>query len=96
MTNEQIIADAAVLFYGKETVARMLADGDKIPLHTANGWADRGLRVKTGEHGLEVKLWKRKGGSQQNDKDEGAVKEGEFFKARAYLFRADQVEEYAR
>ncbi len=91
MTNEQIIADAAVSYYGKEAVARILAEGREIPLHTAKGWADRGLRVKAGEQGLAVKLWKRKDGDLQNGDVEGAAKAGEFFKARAFLFRADQV-----
>ena len=93
MTNEQIIANAAVSFYGKEAVARMLADGREIPMHTAKGWTDRGLRVKAGERGLEVKLWRRKDGNPQNGDAEGAAKAGEFFKARAFLFRADQVED---
>ena len=93
MTNGQIIADAAVSFYGKEAVARMLADGGEIPMHTARGWADRGLKVKSGERGLEVKLWKKKRGNPRNGEDEGAAKAGEFFKARAFLFGADQVED---
>ena len=39
----------------------MLENGQEIPLHTMQGWAQRGpYRIKKGEHGFETKLWRKK------------------------------------
>lgn len=98
MTNEQIIADIAATIYGEDTVMTMLATGEDIPLHTLKGWAARGpFRVKKGEHGLETKLWKkRKRIDKDVSEDENETTEEstnkDFYMAKAFLFRADQVE----
>ncbi|MBQ8946461.1 MAG: hypothetical protein IJ058_06540 [Lachnospiraceae bacterium] len=96
MTNEQIIADIAATIYGEDTVMTMLATGEDIPLHTLKGWAARGpFRIKKGEHGLETKLWKKRkdkvASSDENENTEEATNR-DFYMAKAFLFRADQVE----
>lgn len=97
MTNEQIIADIASSIYGEDVVMSMLENGEDIPLHTVKGWAARGpFRVKKGEHGLETRLWKKKKNKDPEDSsDEGTTEESvnkDFYMAKAFLFRADQVE----
>ena len=82
MTNEQIIADAAVSagLYTLEEIKEFIDAGKEIPLHTVSGWSARGnYKVKTGESGIETKLWKK-------SKDEG------FYLSKAYLFSENQVE----
>ena len=82
MTNEQIIADAAVSagLYTSEEIKEFIDDGKDIPLHTVSGWSARGeYRIKPGEHGIETRLWKKR-------KDEG------FYLSKAYLFSENQVE----
>lgn len=97
MTNEQIIADIAASIYGEDAVLNMIESGEDIPLHTVKGWAARGpFRVKKGEHGLETRLWKkRKKKDVSSDDDEEQSEETtnrDFYMAKAFLFRGDQVE----
>ena len=98
MTNEQIIADIAASIYGVDTVMAMLENGKDIPLHTLKGWAARGpYRIKKGEHGIETKLWKRrkrKDNGTSTDENEPAEEatNKDFYLAKAFLFRADQIE----
>lgn len=94
MTNEQIIADIAASIYGEETVASMIANGEDIPLHTVKGWNERGsYHVKKGEHGIQTRLWKKRKGKKSLDVEKGDNKvDNNFFLAKAFLFRADQME----
>ena len=95
MTNEQIIADIAVSVFGEAAVSEMLdLDGD-IGLHTAMGWKARGpYRIKKGEHGIETRLWKKRKRKDPPEDSENAEASpnAEFYLAKAYLFRKDQVE----
>ena len=95
MTNGQIIAEIAASIYGKDTVASMLEKGEEVPLHTAKGWAARGsFRIKKGEHGLECKLWKKRKAISDDNVDENESEDNRnFYMAKAFLFRADQVEQ---
>ena len=103
MTNQEIIASVAIAegIFNDEEIMEMIEEGIEIPLHTLQGWSIRGrkmgkeLRIKKGEHGIETRLWKRR---DKNDKlesknAEGEEKKGDFYLAKAFLFRADQVEE---
>ena len=101
MTNEQIIADIAARIYGEDAVTDMIENGEDIPLHTVKGWVARGpYRIKKGEHGLEARLWKKR---KRKDKDASTDEEqpaeeasnGDFYMAKAFLFRVDQVERIA-
>ena len=96
MKNEEIIAEIAVTIYGEEAVTSMLENGEDIPLHTLKGWNKRGsYRIKKGEHGIQTRLWKkRKKKSSQDREQAGDVPGDEFYLAKAFLFRADQVERY--
>ena len=97
MTNEQIIADIAGSIYGADTVMAMVENGDDIPLHTVKGWSERSYHVKKGEHGLETRLWKKRQKKNHSTDNEGKTddaSESEFYLAKAYLFRLDQVEPY--
>ena len=39
----------------------MISEGIEPPLHTLQGWASRGYKIKKGEHAVaETKLWKKK------------------------------------
>ena len=61
MTNEQIIYEIAVQLYGDAAVQRMIEEDGEIPLHTVQGWAQRGpYKIKKGEHGIETRLWRKK------------------------------------
>ena len=97
MTNEQIIASIAITVYGEDAVTNMIDKGEDIPLHTIKGWAKRGhYRVKKGEHGIETRLWKRKRkDTEESDDDKINIDDAsnkDFYMAKAFLFRKDQVE----
>lgn len=96
MTNQQIIADIATSIYGEDAVMSMIENGEDIPLHTVKGWAARGpFKVKKGEHGLETKLWKkrkRKDETQDDEDNKEKATNRDFYMAKSFLFRADQVE----
>ena len=96
MTNEQIIADIAAAIYGEDEVMSMIENGEDIPLHTVKGWAARGpFRVKKGEHGLETRLWKKRKKKEKDDSTEENTEESsnkDFYMAKAFLFRRDQIE----
>lgn len=82
MKNGEIIARAAVAagILSNEEVEDMVKRGEDIPFHTIQGWNLRGdYRVKEGEEGLEVKLWRKKEGEEK------------FYLAKAFLYREDQL-----
>ncbi len=86
MTNEEIIARKAIsegLFTEEEVIHRIMQDED-IPFHTAKGWRDQGYKVKSGENGIECRLWRQKSSK--------TGKEKAFYQIKSYLFRSDQVE----
>ena len=94
MTNQQIIEDIAKTIYGEDAVAKMVASGEEIPLHTLKGWQSRGAyRIKKGEHGIETRLWKKRTNiaAESNDPD-SEKRNPDFYKAKAYLFSIEQVE----
>lgn len=99
MTNEQIIAEIAASIYGEDVVMDMIQNGEDIPLHTIKGWSQRGpFRVKKGEHGLETRLWKKRKrkDSIASTEEDGTTEETnskDFYMAKAFLFRRDQIEE---
>lgn len=82
-SNRQIIADAAVRsgMMNKETAEKCLQENREIFLHTLHAWKLKypNCRVKAGEEGMEVKLWKK------ND-------DGKFYLAKSKLYRLDQIE----
>ena len=97
MTNEKIIEEIAIKIYGEDTVINMQEIGMEIPLHTIQGWAQRGpYRVKKGEHGIECRLWKkrkRKAASGSEAQADGEpTGNQDFYLCKSYLFRGDQVE----
>ena len=84
MKNIEIIAQAAVAvgLMNEDEAQRCIESGADIPLHSLGGWNRHGkYRVKDGETGIEVKLWKRK------DDGDG------FYMAKTYLYTEDQIEE---
>lgn len=97
MTNEQIIADIATTIWGDEAVDEMIRQGN-IPLHTARGWVmiDPAYRIRKGEHGIQTRLWKKrkKKNSSDDEMDDQCQipNNSDFYLAKAYLFRGDQVE----
>lgn len=83
MKNKEIIANAAVKAgiltedEAKEAIKRNI----DIPFHTVQGWNLHGsYRVRDGEEGIEVKLWKKKDG------------EDKFYLTKSYLYRVEQLE----
>ena len=96
MTNEQIIADIAVTIWGEKAVEEMILKGE-IPLHTAKVWNDRGYMIRKNEHGLRTRLWKKRKRKNisiaEEDEQPGQIpNSSDFYLAKAYLFRGDQVE----
>lgn len=94
MKNKEIIAKVAIKegILTEKEVNALVSSGKDIPLHTLQGWKKRGnFRIRKGEHGIETKLWKLK---PSVSKDAAAPKE--FYLAKAFLFRQEQVEEYAK
>lgn len=82
MKNKEIIARAAVAagVLASEDAEEMVNRGEDIPFHTIQGWNLRGdYRVKEGEEGMEVKLWRKKEGGEK------------FYLAKAFLYREDQL-----
>ena len=83
MTNKEIIVNAAVkagMISPDEAKYAIERDID-IPLHTVQGWTRQGsYKVRDGEEGIEVKIWKKK------------VGEDKFYLTKAYLYRLEQLE----
>lgn len=101
MTNEQIITEIAMELYGEEKIMEMISEGIEPPLHTLQGWASRGYKVKKGEHAVaETKLWKKKKRKKNDESDEsisedqdGAIPTNrDFCMCRSFLFGIEQVE----
>lgn len=102
MTNEQIITEIAMQLYGEENVLEMISEGIEPPLHTLQGWASRGYKIKKGEHAVaETKLWKKKKKKksdsgeevQEPDEQDGQMPTNrDFYMCRSFLFGKDQVE----
>jgi hypothetical protein len=100
MTNEQIITELAIQLFGEENVMDMISEGTEPPLHTFQGWAARGYKVKKGEHAVAVtKLWKKKKDNNKDSSEEESEKQDDsiptnrdFYMCRAFLFRGEQVE----
>lgn len=92
MTNEQIIADAATKIWGKEVVENMLLQGIEIPLHSYQFWKlNKNMVPRRGEHGIEVKLWRKRNNKNISEDGEQIPNEREYYLTKCYLFRADQV-----
>lgn len=86
MKNQEIIAAAAVSagVLTRQEADDLLSAGADIPFHTAQGWKMKGeYRVRDGEQGTEVKIWKKKDG-------------GGFYLAKAFLYSKAQVEVIAQ
>ena len=73
-----------------------LPDGSKIeiqepePIHTYNGWKDRGYQVKKGEHAkASFSIWKYSG---KKDEETGEDIQGKCFQKKSFWFTFDQVE----
>ena len=100
MTNEQIITELAMQLYGEDKVMEMIEEGIEPPLHTLQGWALRGYKIKKGEHALvETKLWKKKKKKDEetelletDDPDGQMPTNRDFYMCRAFLFGLEQVE----
>ena len=86
MNNSQIINSIAASIYGREEVMEMVAQGIEPPVHTALGWKMRGnYKVKDGEVGIDVKLWKKR-------KESSEGQEPQFYLSKAVLYCREQVE----
>lgn len=86
MKNQEIIAAAAVSagVLTRQEADSLLSAGADIPFHTAQGWKLKGeYKVRDGEKGTEVKIWKKKDG-------------GGFYLAKAFLYSREQVEVIAQ
>lgn len=82
MTNEEII----------QNTKKSLGMGEFEPLHTFQKWKEMGFKVKKGEHATVcTKLWKAKAKKYTDTNGEEKV-ENNFFLAKAYLFKLNQVE----
>lgn len=73
-----------------------LPDGTQIelpepePIHTYNGWKERGFQVKKGEHAKATfSIWKFAG---KKDEETGEEEGGRCFLKKSFWFTSDQVE----
>ena len=86
MKNQEIIAAAAVSagVLTQQEADGLMSAGADIPFHTAQGWKMKGeYKVREGEQGTKVKIWKKKDG-------------GGFYLAKAFLYSRNQVEVIAQ
>ena len=103
MTNEEIILSASlelmkqgILKPTGRVLTQELPDGTKVelpepePIHTYNGWKDRGYQVKKGEHAKATfTIWKYSG---KKDEETGEIEKGRCFQKKSFWFTFDQVE----
>lgn len=98
MTNEQIIANVALASgtYTESEIDSFIVAGLEIPLHTFQGWKERGYKIKKGSTGIETKLWKKKNSKKVTDNTSSSEEASEnFYLCKSYLFTESQVEPIA-
>lgn len=90
MKNNEIIEQVARRVYGDIRVDEMLSKGEDLGLHTISGWQsiaqsrDGHVAIKKGEHGIECKLWRKRGKGEDSN--------GQFYLSKCFLFTREQVE----
>lgn len=93
MTNFEIITKTAIasgIFTEAEAAAHIQRTGE-LPLHTFQGWKDRGFIVKKGEHArAKITIWKHAG--KKTDEETGEEDSGHHYMKLAHFFTLDQVE----
>jgi len=94
LKNDEIIARVAINIYGEEKVNELIQSGKDIPVHTLMGWKqiDPAYRVKKGEHGIEVRLWKKRKTDEKNNNEISEESGDDFYKVRSFLFTLEQIE----
>ena len=96
MSNEQILFNFACEQFGEEKAQFYLEHDGEVPFHTYEGWKARKKRVKKGEKGIPISLWRHKTCKQMEDAEqveETDEMSNEFYLAKAYIFSASQVED---
>lgn len=61
------------------------------PIHTYNGWRDRGYQVKKGEH-AKAAFWIWKYAGKKNDETGEVEPDAKCFRKKSFWFTFDQVE----
>ena len=96
MNNSEIIANEAVAsgFFTETEIEELTRSGQDIPFHTFAGWKARRMVPKSGSHGWETRLWKKK--NQKKPGEEAAPdldKNEGFYLAKSFLYHISQCEE---
>ncbi len=94
MTNQQIIAKEAITnnIYAEEQTLEFIKKYGEIPLHTFQGWKQRGYLVKKGEKAKVIThLWKFKKQTIISNNDE-EIESTNCYLCKAYLFTREQVQ----
>lgn len=106
MTNEQILmvetqklAQAGILKYTGRVFKGVNLAGEEVeikevePIHTFNGWRDRGYSVKKGAKSeIKFPIWHYKKNKPKHMNEEEAVEKGYCYMRTASWFTYDQVE----
>ena len=98
MTNIQIIANEAIAnnLYTEEQVIELFETAGCLPLFTFAEWKKMGYFVKKGEKAkVTCYIWKMKKEKKtvpQKDGNDVEVDERNFYKVKAFLFDAEQVQ----
>ena len=101
MTNEEIIIRTATVLglFTPEFIESCLASGHELPLHTFQGWKERGYFVKKGEKGTPITIWNyanKKEVVKGRDRMTGEITEeeinnGHYYQHKAFFFTINQV-----
>ena len=94
MNNANIIIQAAIQagYYTESEMKSLLEEGKVPEFHTYAVWKQMGLCPKKGEHGYEIRLWRKKvKRCDAKEVDIGEEENGrEFYMTKAFLFHISQ------
>ena len=95
MTNQEIIMQEVLKnkVFTKEEVKQLILEHGELPIHTFEGWKERGYTVKKGEHArIITKLWKMRRTRVKEEENEEEEQNAGFILTKAFLFTFEQVE----
>lgn len=96
MNNMQIIMNEAIAsgYFTEDEVIKMIESGEDIPFHTYAVWKNNGMVPKSGSHGWECKLWRKKCKKEGDEKEMDSEEVNkDFYLTKSFLFHISQVEE---
>lgn len=102
MNNTTIIVNAALNagIFTEEQIKQHLEQSGEIPLHTFNGWKERGYSVRKGQKAaLKCDIWKHSkkveavpAKTQDGQETEQDIDTSRYYRKLSHFFTAEQVE----